>query len=70
MHHRNLTQTAFAHMRGVSRPLISQKLSGMVRWTEEDYYFMSRLFGCSVDYLMGLSDEPKINEAVPFQVRA
>lgn len=68
---RNITQEQLAEARGVARPTITQKLSGSVGWTSEDYRFMSYYFQCSVDYLMGLTDEPRRNsETVPFQVGA
>lgn len=67
MKERGLTQEEFALARGIARPTISQKLSGVLNWTSDDYRFMAGFFNKSADYLMGLSDaEEEVEEPAPF----
>jgi transcriptional regulator with XRE-family HTH domain len=50
-----LTQTALAERLGTTQPNVSAWVNGSREPNREHLAAMSRLFGCSVDYLMGLT---------------
>jgi transcriptional regulator with XRE-family HTH domain len=52
-----LTQTALAERMGTTQPNVSAWVNGSREPNREHLVAMSRLFGCSVDYLMGLTEK-------------
>ena len=53
---RNLTQTAFAIAIGVKQPQVSEWLKGKAKPGYDSLKAICIAFGCTADYLLGLSD--------------
>ena len=54
----NTSQNRYAAILQVAQPTVSNKLSGIVKFTAKDIRQTSVAFGVSTDYLYGLTDEP------------
>lgn len=58
-----LSQKYVAMTLGVAGPSVSNWESGKTKPTPENFMSLAQLFGVTVDYLMGYSDEPPVKTA-------
>ncbi len=55
----DLTQTEFAPKLGLKQSSLSVKMSGKRAFTADELLVIARIFGVSMDYLYGKTDDPR-----------